>query len=242
MGGGRAPAVSVAKHAMARYDTAECPCPCVYATRFSESGFVGMPKHSTQLTPEPGIRELLAEATLDAYDISIPHPGAPGRGEDAFYFMLLSPGDAGDADTDSRLYRLYSLGVHVGVVFLDQSEGSNGLTEFQIRNMHTRPEMLTIPVSTPEGLPETMAAFTQRLSQPPPRASRLWAVKALLPFCSIRPPLRQHSVNVLSDTCPSFRGLLEIMSCKEGQDSIRSYIGDEEATALIRFFSEEVSL
>lgn len=64
--------------------------------------------------------------------------------------------------------------------------------------MHTRPEMLIIPVSTPEGLPETMAAFIQGLLQPPPRAPRLWAVKALLPFCSISPPLGQHNVNVLS--------------------------------------------
>ncbi|KAL8377796.1 hypothetical protein RB595_008467 [Gaeumannomyces hyphopodioides] len=197
---------------------------------------------STLLTPGSGTYELHAETTLVAHDIAIPYPGTLGEGDDVFRFMLVSPGDAGDADTDARLDRLYNLGAHVGVVFLSQGEGCNSLTEFQIRNMHTRPEMTIIPVSTPERLPETVATFSKGLSQPHPRVPRPWAVKTLLPFCSTNLPLGEHNVNVLSDICPSFRGLVGIMSCEEGQDSIRNYIDEPDAGALIQFFSGEFVL
>lgn len=117
--------------------------PCACATQLSEPGFAAVPEQCALLTPELGTRELLAEATLDARDIAIPYPGTPGQGDDVFYFMLLSPADAGDADTNGKLDRLYSLGVHVGVVFLNQGEGSNGLTEFQLRSF------LCCPCSVP---------------------------------------------------------------------------------------------
>ncbi|KAL8288049.1 hypothetical protein RB597_000235 [Gaeumannomyces tritici] len=187
----------------------------------------------------PEAYEVRAETTLVAHDIAIPYPGTLGEGDDVFRFMLVSPDDAGDADTDARLDRLYNLGAHVGVVFLSQDEGCNGFTEFQIRNTHTRPEMTVIPVSIPERLPETMAAFSEGLPQPPPRVPRLWVVKTLLPFCSTNLPLGEHTVNVLSDICPSFRDLVDIMSCEEGHDSIRSYIDEPDAGALIQFFSGE---
>ncbi|EJT70018.1 hypothetical protein GGTG_12193 [Gaeumannomyces tritici R3-111a-1] len=82
----------------------------------------------------PGAYEVRAETTLIAHDIAIPYPGTLGEGDDVFRFMLVSPDDAGDADTDARLDRLYNLGAHVGVVFLSQDEGCNGFTEFQIRS------------------------------------------------------------------------------------------------------------
>jgi len=123
--------------------------PCSYAADpIHPARFAGLPEHSTLLTPGPGTCGFLAETTLDAYDIAIPYPGTPGQGQDVFYFMLLSPADAADTDTDGRLDRLYNLGVHVGVVFLNQGEGSNPLTEFQIRSFLCCTRCLVVPFWT----------------------------------------------------------------------------------------------
>ncbi|KAK7744160.1 hypothetical protein SLS53_003681 [Cytospora paraplurivora] len=53
------------------------------------------------------------------------------------------------------------------------------------------------------------------------------------------PPLREHSVNVLSDLTISFADLANKASTAAGKMELVDYLGDEEAQRVLLFWSQE---
>lgn len=68
------------------------------------------------------------------------------------------------------------------------------------------------------------------------------ALELLLPYCALSPPLREHSVNVLSDLTASFADLVNRTRSDIGRAEIAEYLGDEEAKRIIMFWMDEYQM
>ncbi|TLS25493.1 hypothetical protein PpBr36_07737 [Pyricularia pennisetigena] len=160
--------------------------------------------------------------------------------EACFRFLLLSPDDLDGSAMHTRLERFYNLGAHIAIVFLDESD-SSAFVGFQIRRMmESKLDVPVVPIKSTASLPGTVMAFHQRFSAAQPRTPRPQAVRTLLPFCTIGPlPIREHNFNMLSDIVPSFRDLIDAISTRQGQDELCSYIGQSDASDVIKFWTAE---
>ena len=105
-------------------------------------------------------------------------------------------------------------------------------------------EMPVIPVHEAAAAPRALQVLHQRLStsrgaqqrrasRPPPNPAR-----TLLPYCSDRPPLPEHAVNVMTDITPGFRGLLDGLSTAAGREALVAYL-DADAERAMAFWREE---
>lgn len=65
------------------------------------------------------------------------------------------------------------------------------------------------------------------------------AVQSLLPYCALSPPLREHSVHVLSDLAVGFADLANKVHSDVGRAEISEYLGDDEAKRIIMFWMKE---
>lgn len=100
--------------------------------------------------------------------------------------------------------------------------------------------MPVIPVHEAAAAPRVLQVLHQRLSTSRAhRASRTPnPARILLPYCSDRPPLSEHTVNVLSDITTGFRGLLDGMSTGAGRATLEEYL-DADADRAMAFWREE---
>ncbi|TLD24928.1 hypothetical protein PspLS_05432 [Pyricularia sp. CBS 133598] len=158
--------------------------------------------------------------------------------ETCFRFLLLSPAELDKPVMQTRLERFYNLGTHTAIVFLDETD-SSAFVGFQIRMMQSKLNVPVIPIKSTTSLPGAVMTFHQRFSVTQPRIPRLQAVRTLLPFCTINPPIREHNFNMLSDIVPSFRGMVEAIATRQGQDELCSYIGQSDGNDVIGFWTAE---
>lgn len=106
-----------------------------------------------------------------------------------------------------------------------------------------------IPLQNLEELPATLLKFHRSFLQahatphpPPAQQPDTNAVYSLLPYCALSPPLREHSVNVLSDLAVGFADLANKTCSDIGRAEIAGYLGDDEAKRVILFWMEEYQL
>lgn len=110
-------------------------------------------------------------------------------------------------------------------------------------------KMSILPIASIASLPKALSAFQQQFIQTwkATQPTQISAVKDLLPYCTVNPPLSEHARNVLSDICTGIPSLVQAVSTKEGQDSIRSYIdnssptggGGDATTGIVEFWIQE---
>lgn len=65
------------------------------------------------------------------------------------------------------------------------------------------------------------------------------ALQMLLPYCALSPPLREHSVHVLSDLTAGFAELVHKVRSDVGKAEIAEYLGEDEAQRIILFWMQE---
>lgn len=64
-------------------------------------------------------------------------------------------------------------------------------------------------------------------------------IQTLLPYSGISPPLREHSVNVLTDLTIGFADLANKASTVVGGKELVDYLGEEEAQRVVLFWTQE---
>lgn len=97
-----------------------------------------------------------------------------------------------------------------------------------------------------EDLPSTLRRFHRTflqsdatIRQPHARTAVDNAVQLLLPYSGLSPPLREHSVNVLSDLTIGFADLANKASTAAGKMELVDYLDEEEAQRVLLFWSQE---
>ncbi|KAH8841816.1 hypothetical protein MCOR27_002814 [Pyricularia oryzae] len=179
------------------------------------------------------------ESKMEAQDLVVSSTTTGSTDSEAcFRFLLLSPAELDNPATQIRLERFCNLTAHTAIVFLDEAE-STAFVDFQIRMMQSKLDVPVVPIKSTAALPGTVTAFHERFSAAQPRISKPQAVRALLPFCTVNPPIREHNFNMLSDIVPSFKVMIEVISTRQGQDELCSYIGQSDASDVIKFWTAE---
>ena len=105
-----------------------------------------------------------------------------------------------------------------------------------------------LALSAAEDLPAVAGAFAAQLR--PPRAQptpleqrealrrRAAAARALLPHCTVRPPLAEHAAHVLSDLAGGLRDLAAMATADRGRVVFYDYLG-ADAEAVVAFWLRE---
>ncbi|KAI0553770.1 hypothetical protein F4679DRAFT_435677 [Xylaria curta] len=147
------------------------------------------------------------ETQIDTHDAAISL--SSGR---VFRVIFISPRDVAVTESLNRIERLYNLngGQDSGLIFLlndeDGYNATHALMTLQLQLVGNW-ELPVIPVPSVATVEGSLATLRHQLMttsrKPPGPASRL------LPFCSDREPLANHSVNVLTAVTSDFRDLID---------------------------------
>lgn len=95
-------------------------------------------------------------------------------------------------------------------------------------------EMPIIPVSSVQDTPKSLMTFHRQISTSSGPRKIANPVQTLLPYCSDKPPLPEHAVNVLTDITSGFRDLLDTMSTPAGQTKIATFL-EANSTSVFSF-------
>ncbi|ROW14864.1 hypothetical protein VPNG_03782 [Cytospora leucostoma] len=191
-----------------------------------------------------------AESKLDTHDVNLPLPSprnAPGTRY--LRFILLSSVDHDVPTRQQRIERLEALsgGSDAAVVWLMENGGdaTSSFMRFQL-SLLDKFEIPLVPLQAIEDLPSTLRKFHRTFLQSDAttrqshtRTAADSAVKLLLPYSGLLPPLREHSVNVLSDLTIGFADLANKASTADGRMELVDYLGDEESQRVMLFWSQE---
>ncbi|KAI2629826.1 hypothetical protein GGR54DRAFT_636010 [Hypoxylon sp. NC1633] len=181
------------------------------------------------------------EAKLDTHDAALPLPGQPGR---VLRVIFLSPADTGTDHCRARVQRLAHLngGQDVAIMFLLKQDNNqaNPMASFMSLQLDLvgKSEMPVIPVDSVQAVPTSLMTFHRQMciNSGPQRTAN--PAQALLPYCSDRPPLPEHAVNVLTDITSGIRDLLDTISDSEGQAKLAGFLGNDSENA-ISFWDKE---
>lgn len=92
--------------------------------------------------------------------------------------------------------------------------------------------MPIIPVDSVQAMPTNLMAFHRQISTSSGHRKMGNPARILLPYCSDRPPLSEHAVNILTDITPNIRGLLDTASTPAGQMKMAEFLGDDSQSAI----------
>ncbi|KAI0863320.1 hypothetical protein F4860DRAFT_512138 [Xylaria cubensis] len=175
---------------------------------------------------------------IDTHDVAIPL-----NCERVFRGIFISPRDVASAKTLNRIERLYNLngGQDSGLIFLlnDEDGQHNATIAFMTLQLQLVGswELPVIPVPSVAMVEASLATLRHQLMttcrKPPGPASRL------LPFCSDREPLANHSVNVLTDVTSDFKDLLNKLSSDPVSESEIALLLGPDAEKLKSFWTDE---
>ncbi|KAI1779903.1 hypothetical protein F4818DRAFT_157969 [Hypoxylon cercidicola] len=178
------------------------------------------------------------EAKLDTHDVAIPLPSIGGQSQRVLRAILLSPSDVGKDECRGRIQRLSRLsgGQDVAIVFLlkqeqGQMSATAALMTLQL-DLVGEFEMPVIPVNSVQAVPTNLMAFHRQISTGSGSPKTANPAQSLLPYCSDRPPLPEHAVNVLTDITSNIRDLLDTASTPAGQIKMAEFLGDSSQSAI----------
>lgn len=110
-------------------------------------------------------------------------------------------------------------------------------------------DITLIPLQSYDELPTILLKFHRSFLQAdattrqrPVHGPETSAVQLLLPYCALKPPLREHSVHVLSDLAVSLAELANKVRSEVGKAEIVEYLGDEDAERIIKFWMDEYEM
>ncbi|KAI8632335.1 hypothetical protein F5Y19DRAFT_472362 [Xylariaceae sp. FL1651] len=185
------------------------------------------------------------EARLDTHDVAIPLTKLVASPQRVFRAVFLSPRDVGSARSSSRIERLYNLtsGRDVGIIFLlkhdvDQPSPVATLMTLQLQLIGSW-DMPIIPVESVAAMSMSLMILHDQLVSAAAHQNASGSVTSLLPFCSERQLLTEHTVNILTDITSGFRDLLGKLSpCARFELEIVQFLG-EDAEKLQDFWKDE---
>ncbi|KAI0102912.1 hypothetical protein GGR51DRAFT_573721 [Nemania sp. FL0031] len=180
------------------------------------------------------------ETQLNTHDLSIPL--ATRR---AFRAILISPRDVASDGILGRIERLYNLtgGQDAGIIFLlknndDEQSAVSTLMTLQLQ-LIGKWELPIIPVESVAAVAASLSTLRRELvaagaSQKTPNPAT-----SLLPFCSDRERLAEHSVNIVTDMTSGFKDLLsKLTSDPRFVSEITELLG-EDAEKLKGFWKDD---
>ncbi|KAJ4397214.1 hypothetical protein N0V93_001438 [Gnomoniopsis smithogilvyi] len=188
------------------------------------------------------------ENKLDTHDVNMPLPSSR-PGQRYLRFVLLSPDDEDSAYKQQRIERLYNLsgGRDAAVLWLLGEGGdASAFLQFQIEFMDKH-DIPLVPLQNIAELPATLSKFHRALLQGDAfkrtaQDAGPGVLEVLLPYCSLYPPLNEHSINILSDLTVGFADIANKVSSEDGRAQILDYFGQEEAERIILFWMQEYLL
>ncbi|KAI2614636.1 uncharacterized protein GGS25DRAFT_472525 [Hypoxylon fragiforme] len=183
------------------------------------------------------------ETNLDTHDVALPLPSPGGKRQRVLRVILLSPSNVGTDECRGRTERLYHLngGEDVAVVFLlkqekDQTSPVVAMMTLQLDLGNF--VMPIVPINSPEAVPSTLMALHRQLSTSGGSRRVANPAQTLIPYCSDRPPLSEHAVNVLTDITSNIRDLLDMMSTPTGREKAIEFLGNDSENAM-SFWTKE---
>ncbi|KAI0442458.1 hypothetical protein F4803DRAFT_369910 [Xylaria telfairii] len=178
------------------------------------------------------------ETQIDTHDVAIPLSS-----QRVFRAVLISPRDVASTESLNRIERLHNLngGQDVGLIFLlkdddAQQNATHALMALQLQLIGNW-ELPVIPVKSVAAIETSLATLRHQLMatsrKPPGPAS------SLLPFCSDREPLSNHTINVLTDVASDFKDLLDKLSSNSVFESEIAPLVGPDADKLRCFWTDE---
>ncbi|KAI0877627.1 hypothetical protein GGS24DRAFT_447030 [Hypoxylon argillaceum] len=180
------------------------------------------------------------ETRLETHDVAIPLTA-----HRIFRAIFISPQDVASARSLSRIERLYNLtgGQDSGIIFL-LKHGDDGqsavpiLMALQLQLVGNW-ELPVIPVEFVTAVPASLLALQRQLVSPDSSPEVSSPASNLLPFCSNKERLAEHSVNILTDVTSRFKDLISKLSSDRLFQSEISQLLDEDAHKLRGFWRED---
>ncbi|RYC62225.1 hypothetical protein CHU98_g4001 [Xylaria longipes] len=175
---------------------------------------------------------------LDTHDIAVPL-----FVQRVFRAILISPRDVASTESLNRIERLYNLngGQDSGLIFMlkdddAQQDATHALMTLQLQ-LAGNWDLPVIPVESVAAVEASLATLRHQLMtasrKPPGPAS------SLLPFCSDREPLANHTINILTDVTSDFRDLLDKLSSNSVFESEIAPLLGPDAEKLKNFWTDE---
>jgi hypothetical protein len=111
-------------------------------------------------------------------------------------------------------------------------------------SLHSNWEMPTIPLFSLRTLQETLFKFQRQLlaTRKETQIHRANSVITLLPYCSLNPPIPEHSKNLLSEVCHSMADLAQVATSQEGQEYVKKLLSEPNSAVaedVIGFWEQE---
>ncbi|KAI0539716.1 hypothetical protein GGR58DRAFT_219938 [Xylaria digitata] len=180
------------------------------------------------------------ETQLNTHDIAIPIPT-----QRVFRAICMSPRDVASDSTLNRIERLYNLnaGQDSGIIFLlkhhdEQQCAVSALMTLQLQ-LVGKWALPIIPVESIAAVPASLVTIHRQLASTASGRKAPNPAIHLLPLCSSREPLAEHTVNVLTDTTSGFRDLLDkLLSSSEFESEIANLL-EEDADKLRGFWTDD---
>ncbi|KAI0141058.1 hypothetical protein F4776DRAFT_545335 [Hypoxylon sp. NC0597] len=183
------------------------------------------------------------ETKLDTHHAALPIPDPRGQSQRVLRVIFLSPLDVGTDGCRAQIQRLSHLngGQDIAIVFLLKQESEHaspmmGLMTLQLDLGEF--EMPIIPVNSVSDVPTNLMAFHRQISTSDRPRRMENPARTLLPYCSDKPPLPEHAVNVLTDITTGMRDLLDMISTPAGQTRVLEYLGNDSESA-VSFWAKE---
>jgi hypothetical protein len=175
---------------------------------------VGNSTHRILILTESSVSPISKAPTLSR----VQHFEALTGGTDSFIFFVPSTPSAGRALTCQHV-----------------------LQAFQDLQFFLLSHSILIPVlyvSAPEALPSALKCLTMgrtRCTEPAPPP----AVTAVLPYCTVEPPMSQEALTILSDLYPNMRSLAGLQSEENTMRMMAAGMSEAEAEDCLAFWKEE---
>jgi hypothetical protein len=100
--------------------------------------------------------------------------------------------------------------------------------------------MPIIPLHSLLSLQATLFTFQRQLLKAKPPPPVINPTTTILQYCSANPPIAEHTRNILSDICHSFRELSKAATTADGQEEIRKWVeAPAQAEDAIQFWLQE---
>ncbi|KAI1178736.1 hypothetical protein F4777DRAFT_593913 [Nemania sp. FL0916] len=180
------------------------------------------------------------ETQLDTHDIA-----TPLSAQRVFHGIFISPSDVESAATLSRIERLYSLtgGQDSGIIFLLKKDNDKQNAVFSLMTLQLKLlgnwELPIFPVESVTAVPASLRTLQRQLvvqvTYPKPSPA-----STLLPFCSDREPLTNHTVNVLTDITSDSKDLIGKLSSSVVFESEFASLLGEDALKLKNFWTDDL--
>ncbi|KAI0019557.1 hypothetical protein F4780DRAFT_441882 [Xylariomycetidae sp. FL0641] len=187
------------------------------------------------------------EARLDTHDVAMSLPMiTPGMPRRVLRAIFMSPHDIGSDEARNRVERLYHLngGRDIAVFFyLKQYSLHSPVAAFMKLQLDlaTSREIPIVPVESVAAVPHSLMTFHRQLGTGRVYERTPAPARSLLPHCSDRQSLAEHTVHVLTDTTSDMRDLLMKLSSPNSafRNQIDAFLGDEDGAKAVSFWAEE---